>query len=480
MQTAKLVPFNRTDKRQAGIALGSAILAMVLTVAAVDARAQTYTVLYNFGVVSTDPCNPENSGVIAQGRLGDLHSTAGFCATNNDGDVFKITPEGVFTDLHDFDGTDGATPTGGVTLGTDNYFYGTTSSTIFRMTPSGSLSTLYNFEGGDGCCSDAPPIQGTDGNFYGTTSAGGAHGEGTVYKLTPAGTFTVLHSFGKNAESPMAPVVEGPDGDYYGTVPFGGGLIFKVSPSGKFTQLHTFNGTDGGEPFGALVLGNDGNFYGIANYGGTNNGGVIFKITPSGAFNVLYNLNGTTDGNGSFAGLMQGSDGNFYGAALAGGDLSCSVFGEQGCGTIFRITPQGVFSALHDFDGTTGKGPESTPFQHTNGIIYGMTMDGGSGQACPTENNGCGVFYSFDIGLPPFVTFLPAQRAAKVGKPIEIFGQGFTTATNVSFNGTAANFKVVSDTYLTATVPQGAKSGFVTVTTSNGTLTSNIPFRVLK
>jgi uncharacterized repeat protein (TIGR03803 family) len=474
------------------------VLVLVVAAASTVTAAQTFSVLYNFGIDSGDPCNPDQAGIVAQGRDGDLQSTTPFCGANGYGDVFKITAGGALTVQYSFsNGADGNSPVSGLTLGTDNYFYGTTQGgganglgTVFKITPkSGIVSTLYDFTASDGAAPAAPPIQGRDGNLYGTTLQGGdvncgnGNGCGTVYKLTPSGKFTVLHRFrDKYGEEPFAPLVEGNEGNFYGTAPYSsnfGGSVFKVTPRGKFTPLHVFTGPDGGLPFGPLVLGSDGNFYGTAAGGGTEGGGVVFKITPQGNFTVLHNMNGTTDGNSPFAGLVQASDGNFYGATVNGGDPNCTVFGSPGCGTLFKITPQGDYSVLYNFDGVTGAGPFVTPLQHTDGLIYGDTFEGGTGNSCSTDGLGCGVFYSLYAGLPPFVSFLPPQSSGKVGKTIEILGQGFTGTTAVSFNGTSASFKVILDTYLTAIVPQGATTGFVMVTTPNGTLKSNKKFQVI-
>jgi hypothetical protein len=150
----------------------------------------------------------------------------------------------------------------------------------------------------------------------------------------------------------------------------------------------------------------------------------------------------------------------------------------MGQGTIFRIspTPPYTFTVLYNFDLSTGAQPSIALIQHTNGILYGDTFNGGTGSHCAGSQ--CGVFYSFNLGLQPFVSLV--STSGKVGKTIGILGQGFTGTTGVSFNGTAANFKVSSDTYLTATVPNGATTGSVTVMTPTGTLTSNKPFRVTR
>ncbi len=189
---------------------------------------------------------------------------------------------------------------------------------------------------------------------------------------------------------------------------------------------------------------------------------MVFKITPTGKLTVLHNINGTTDGEGPFAGLVQATDGNFYGTTSSGGTTSQ--------GTVFRISPTKPYpyKVLYSFDGTTGANPYVTLLQHTNGILYGDTYSGGMA--------GEGTFYSLNLGLKPFVSLVSAS--SKAGKTVEVLGQGFKGATGVSFNGTAATFKVLSDTYLTATVPNGASTGSVTGKTPGGTLTSNKQFRV--
>jgi hypothetical protein len=135
---------------------------------------------------------------------------------------------------------------------------------------------------------------------------------------------------------------------------------------------------------------------------------------------------------------------------------------------LFQVTPAGGFSVLNTFDSFTGSAPSSTPFQHTNGLLYGEAGTGGFGLA--------GVFYSWNGSLPLFVSTVQSMGA--VGSSVEILGQGFTSTTTVSFNGVAASATVQSGTSLTATVPAGAATGFITVTTSSGTLTSNKQFVV--
>jgi len=464
------------------------VLAIVaLTIPA--AYSQTFSVLYNFGTNAGDPMQPQWAGVVAQGRDGNLYSTTAPGGTNNVGAMFKITPSGILTVPYNFDATAPFpfSPLSGLTLGTDGNFYGTSyvggtsdGGTVFKITASGMATVLHSFSGSDGSQPYAPPIQGTDGNFYGTTEQGGTNGVfGTVYKITPSGQFTSLYSFDNtHGSGPYAPLVQGTDGSFYGTTYQGGsngaGVVYKITASGKLMVIYNFEGTHGTGPLSPLVQGSDGNFYGTTYDGGSKGYGVVFRITPSGRLAVLHNINGTTDGNFPVAGLVQATDGNFYGSTNQGGSANCN----SGCGTIFKISPISpyVYKVLYNFDLTTGQNPDVTLVQHTNGILYGDTQSGGIGSVNPCTSGTCGVFYSLSIGATPFASLI--ITSGKVGKSVEILGQGFTGTTGVSFNGTAASFKVVSDTYLTATVPNGANTGSVAVTTPGGTLTSNKIFRV--
>lgn len=462
---------------------------VLLAAAAGSAHAQTFSVVYNFGSQLNDPYSPFYSGIIAQGRDGNLYGTAPGGAINGAGAVFNLTSAGTLKVLYSFDASNGWYPYSGLTLGTDGNFYGTTvqggasgDGIVFKITPGGTLTVLYNFtNGSDGAQPYAPPVQGIDGNFYGTTLGNLSTSFGTIYKITSAGTLTPLYKFDlTHGFAPNAPLVQGTNGNFYGTTEYGGpneqGVVFKITTAGKLAVLHFFDNTHGEYPVSPLVQGSDGNFYGTATNGGTKGFGVVFKMTPSGGFTVLHNMNGTTDGYAPFAGLVQATDGNFYGANIYGGAASSGC--PSGCGTIFKVTKTGVFSVLYNFDLTTGEFPYTTMLQHTNGILYGTAQSGGTGNVDPACGAGgsCGVVYSLTIGAAPFVSLISAS--AKVGKTVEILGQGFTGTTAVSFDGIAASFKVASDTYLTAAVPTGAKTGPVTVTTPGGTLTSNKTFRV--
>jgi len=445
--------------------------------------AQTFSVLYDFGSGSQDPIQPTYSGIIAQGRDGNLYSTSPY-SLGGDGAAFSMTPDGTLTVLYSFTyGASGVNPHSGLVLGRDGTLYGTTAyygaddddGTVFEITPKGQLSVLYSFTGGtDGGHPYAPPIQASGGNFYGTTVYGSSQSPyGTVYKLTPGGQLTPLYQFDQaHGALPYTPLVEGSDGNFYGVTLAGGnlnlGVVFKITPSGKLTVLYNFDGAHGSQPFGPLVQGNDGTFYGTTYNGGAYRSGVIFKINSNGRLKVIHNFGGEAGGFYPCSGLVQASDGNFYGTTHSGGALDA--------GMIFKISPEGQYTVLYKFDGTSGKFPLVTLTQHTNGILYGDTNQGGT--ASCSQSQGCGTFYSLDLGLPPFVSLAPLT--GKVEKKIEFLGQGFTGATAVSFNGVGASFKVVSDTFLTATVPGGATTGFATVTTPGGVLKSNREFRVTK
>jgi uncharacterized repeat protein (TIGR03803 family) len=344
---------------------------------------------------------------------------------------------------------------------------------VYKVSPTGVLTVLHNFVGTDGEDPHAPPILGTNGTYYGTApSSAAGSGISTAYSVTSSGTFTLLHTFSTaEGQNVYGGLVQGSDGNLYGVSATGGangfGTIFKMTTAGAVTVLHSFDGTDGAASYWPLIQASDGNYYGVAYSGGANNEGVIFKITSSGAYTVLHSLNNANgDGQSPNSSLVQGTDSKLYGVTAQG---------PSGVnGTIFSITINGTFKLLHTFAGTDGANPGSPLIQNTNGVFYGTTTGGGSATTC---NGGCGVIYSLNTGAKAFITL--QSISGKVGAKVGIFGQGFTAASVVKFNGvTATSVTRTGATYLTATVPAGASNGFVTVTTGTSTLTSTQKFTV--
>jgi len=375
--------------------------------------AQIFTTLVNF-----DGTNGNFPGALVQGIDGNFYGTTGSGGACGFGTIFKMTPGGTLKTLLNFCESNGATPEG-LILASDGNFYGTTfeggasgacafaCGTVFKFTSSGTLTTLYSFcaqaNCADGAAPQAPLIQATNGNFYGTTSAGGANGFGTVFEITAEGKLTTLYSFCSQANcadgaGPLAGLVQGTNGNFYGTNYFGtpndAGTAFEITAEGKLTTLYTFCSqnppvlcSDGSQPLAALIQARDGNFYGTTYTGGsTPGGGTVFKLTPTGQHTIIHSFcarPACADGSLPVAGLIQASDGNFYGTTLAGGNAS-------GAGTVFEITPGGTVTTLHSFcllaSCPDGSSPRTSLVQGTNGKLYGTTTQGGKecANACGT------------------------------------------------------------------------------------------------
>jgi uncharacterized repeat protein (TIGR03803 family) len=311
------------------------------------------------------------------------------------------------TTLHSFSGNDGSFPAFGLVQGTDSNFYGTTQSggtgssgTVFRISPGGSFTNLYSFSGPDGATPSAGLVQGSGGNFYGTTELGGIDSIGTIFQISPGGGFASLHSFsGSDGTYPAGGLVQGSDGYFYGTTIAGGtnscdcGTVFKMNPLGLLVWSYSFTGSPGGaNPYDGLVQGSDGNFYGTTYAGGTNGMGTVFRISPLGSLTNLYTFSGS-DGATPFAGLVQGSDSSFYGTTYSGGMI--------GLGTVFVITTSGSLTTLHQFSGypTDGALPVAGLVQASDGNFYGTTRLGGTNDGGSvfeiTPSGGLTTLYSF-------------------------------------------------------------------------------------
>jgi uncharacterized repeat protein (TIGR03803 family) len=369
------------------------LVAITLFVAsAIPSSAQTLTTLHNF--TGPEGWGPYYSPLVL-GRDGNYYGTTLLGGANNGGNVFKMTPSGNVTNLYNFCSqqfcTDGSGPYAGLTLGNDGNFYGTTTlggappqydaGVVFKITPSGGYTLLYQFCQHSGCADGFDPITNltlaSDGNFYGTTLGGGTNNLGNIFRISPSGNFTNLYSFNQSSGVGPNGLIQASDGNLYGTTNQGGangnGTFFRATLSGSVTVLYNFcsqpSCTDGALPLAALLQGTDGNFYGTTDVGGTGASGTVFKMTPSGALTTLHNFDGS-DGNLPQAALILGSDGNFYGTTAGGG--------AGAKGTIFVLSPGGAFTSLHSFSGSDGASPAAALLQVGNGVFDGVTYQGGT------------------------------------------------------------------------------------------------------
>jgi len=317
------------------------------------------TGLYNFCAESgcTDGQNPGSA--LVEVSNGDFYGTTRGGGRNGYGTVFRLAPDGTLTTLYSFCSlsgcADGENPTAALLPLADGDLYGTTyfggahdGGTVFKITARGTLTTLYSFCAkeacGDGTNPEAALIEATGGDLYGTTVGGGASGNGTVFKMTQSGILTTLFSFCGDCASgsgPTAALVQASNGDLYGTAAEGGaygvGTIFRITPGGALTGLYSFCAQsackDGANPFGGLIAATDGHFYGTTYAEGPNGGGTIFKIGLTGALTTLYGFcaqSGCPDGANPAAGLVQDTNGVFYGTT--------SLLGGYGYGTVFSLS----------------------------------------------------------------------------------------------------------------------------------------------
>ena len=342
------------------------------------------TTVYNF-TGNDDGSNPQS---LLLGSDGNFYGTAAFGGLYGLGTVFKLTPAGQLTTIYSFTGgNDGGTPDPGLVQDSLGNLYGVAFQngannygTIFQVTTSGAFTVLHSFTNEDGSYPLTSLTQGSDGNFYGVT------GSGLFYEVTPSGNYTLLNT------SPMYRLISGlalgRDGNFYGAVDAGSsghaGLV-QVSPAGTMKLIGTFTAINGeAEP--TFIQGSDGNFYGTTGGDGFSNyGGTVFRLAPDGTYTLLHSFDDPNEGlltpNSK---LFEGSDGNFYGAT--------STLGTNDGGTLFQITPDGMFTTLYNFSGSDGSGPEeggnintqpgSALVLGSDGNLYGTAVRGG------TQNSG--------------------------------------------------------------------------------------------
>ena len=355
----------------------------------------TASVLHSFGSAG-DGAMPFDS--LIQASDGSFYGMTSAGGENGTGAVIKITPAGIESVLYSFGAAasgDGSSPYGSLVQADDGNLYGMTfgggangMGTVIKISTSGTESVLYSFgsyQSGDGYGPYGSLIQASDGNFYGMTPVGGANGTGAVIKITPEGSELVLYSLGSAGDgaNPNGSLIQASDGNFYGMTYRGGangfGTVIKITPAGTESVLHSFgSASDGANPNGSLIQASDGNFYGMTSVGGMNGGGAVIKITPAGTESVLHSFGSAGDGYYPSGSLFQASDENFYGMTHSGGAI-------DPFGAVIKITPGGTESVLYSFGSAgDGYGPDGSLIQASNGNLYGMTLGGGE--------NTCGRF----------------------------------------------------------------------------------------
>jgi uncharacterized repeat protein (TIGR03803 family) len=388
------------------IGFGLALMAATITTtttASAQAPAYQEVVLYSFGNLP----DGEYPGAALLRDKENLYGTTGAGGTFQGGTVFSLNSSGE-TDLYNFPGssTANASPVGSLVMDAEGNLYGSTweggsafAGTVFKVTPSGEETDLHAFTGenGDGYLSKAGIVIDESGNLYGTTIGGGTYGEGgplkgygTVYEIDSSGNESVLYSFTGQTDGayPFASLILDAQGNLYGTTsqggdlncqpPYGCGTVFKLNPkTGKEKVLYSFTGSasDGNTPIGGVVRDTQGNIYGTTSYGGPNFYGNIFKLSPAGEITDLHNFTGANgDGEYPAANLAIDKAGNLYGSTQYGGSSSCN----SGCGAIFTVTAAGTESTIFSFSGdSTGFSP-SAVILDGRGDLYGTNGSGGA------------------------------------------------------------------------------------------------------
>lgn len=286
--------------------------------------------------------------------------------------------------VHDFDGSDGAFPQAGLTLGRDGALHGTTqgypwfnAGTAYALGAGGRTRLMHAFDGTDGQYPFAEIVQGTDGAWYTTTNAGGDHGAGTVVRIGARGATRVLHHFDPDTGDgayPQARLVQANDGALYGTTWGGGvnglGTIFRIAPDGTYTTVHDFGITsgDGYLPETPLIQARDGLLYGTTTAGGSTGAGTVYTLALDGTYRVLHSFTG----NDAFhpSGIMQAADGLFYGLSAGGAGYP---------GSAYVMASDGSTTLLHAFPWSgapEGYMPRGTLVQASNGYFYALTGQG--------------------------------------------------------------------------------------------------------
>lgn len=364
------------------VACASVSLVMVLFAPCL-ASAQTFSLFLSFPGYQGAPFG------IIRNSAGTFYGTTEFGGHNNTGTIYSLSPAGKDSILYEFGPRPDASSPGTLMRGSDGNFYGTSLAggtfglgTIFKFGPGGE-QVLYSFTGGSdgGSPSASGVVEDAEGNLYGSTT----NGTGTVFKLNTSGELITLHSFtgGSDGNLPWSGVVVDAAGNVYGTTEFGGaynlGTVFKINPAGTETVLISFNGTDGERPYGQLTRDAEGNFFSTTWEGGAYGCGNVFKLDRYGHESVIYNFANVPDGCNPVYGVIEDSHGNFYGTTEWGGNN-----GGSGYGTVFMVKADGAESVLYNFSGFENDGAAQASGElvvDPAGNVYGTTLAGGGAGA---------------------------------------------------------------------------------------------------
>jgi len=332
-------------------------------------------VLYSFAQSAV--CCPDPSG-LTLGSDGNFYGTTASGGAAGAGTVFSMSPDGTLTTLYSFAGSpnDGSDPVSGVIRDAAGNLYGTTvyggvsgtgcsgtsCGTVFKLSPNGAETVLHNFAGGssDGGNPYGGLIQDSAGNLYGTTSNGGSTGNGVVFEVAADGTETVLYSFlgpandggpssgpPNDGAHPQSGLIQDSAGNLYGTTLNGGaysdGTVFKLSPASSETLLHSFGGPstlEGGSPSASVIMDAAGNLYGTTGSVGRSGGGPsVYELSPDGTLTVLHGFANSEGLPPSSGALVQDGARNLYGTTFGEAASPCSVEGPGGCGVVYKVVP---------------------------------------------------------------------------------------------------------------------------------------------
>ena len=381
-----------TVLRATSVALVLVVVLGVGGVAAQAAHGQTFTVLYSF---KGYPDGASPHGALLRDAEGNLYGTTYYGGTSDSGTVFKLSRSGKESVLYSFTwGTDGGSPSSGLIQDTAGNLYGTTEyggdftcnvydgcGTVFKVDPSGTETVIHSFTGPEGCYPFGGLLRDKVGNLYGTTQTCGSTRFGTVFKVDTSGTTTVLHNFtGFDGAYPTyTRLLMDKKSRLYGVTNSGGnsgeGVVYMLSKDGTETVLHSFTGVegDGCYPFGTPIMDKNGILYGTTNVCGISSG-IVWELRRNGAETVLHRFTGS-DGAQPIGGVIMDARGNLYGDTSQGGGTGC---GGYGCGTVFKLDTNGKETVLHRFTGLDGAYPFRGLIQDAEGNFYGTTGTGGS------------------------------------------------------------------------------------------------------